>query len=448
MTTCWICGDCLSLIPVKDRIPTDKQRDFDATFGPMRANVNDRGWYQSCDSSMMSPRFWVSSEALEIAFPPGCKLMTDFYPFVRMERFLEDMVKAEREGLWPPWSWEKRSRDQLLMEFGSPIRKYLGLPPAPKVEDNPRISLTGDLVDVPPGQARLAQELWQSIVNAMSEPGNLYQIIEGLDNDDFKTIWDALGNRPPVKKLQYLYSEGYDLNELPDVIQTELIDIVDPELLKYALTHYADSICIFNHIVEKSSFEQLKSVLQTMEESDLYDGPYEEPYPEALALALVEVAEDNCASNVFEYYDDEQWRNLIISHFAPYGYSVKLLTRLIDDLPWHISLPGPYCLGEILLGSLISLMPNWKVTEYLSMKLLEDDFSGKSDASVALYEHNSVALIGTWFALAKTDEDLASMAIHALTQLDDVRADIALEALTELGISTSDDDLDDFVKIT
>jgi hypothetical protein len=158
--TCYICGECLSLIPAEDRIPTDKQRDFDVTIGPMRASVNDRGWYQSDGSAQMEPRFWVSADALEKVFPPNCELMADFYPTIRMERFLREMVQAERESVWPPWPWEKRPREQLLMDLGPAIRQYLGLPKAPEVEDHPIHSLTRSPLEVPPGQARLAKELW------------------------------------------------------------------------------------------------------------------------------------------------------------------------------------------------------------------------------------------------------------------------------------------------
>ena len=161
--SCWICGECLSLIPAEDRIPTEKQRDRDVTFGPMRADVNSRGWYQNSGSSRMAPRFWVTAEALERAFPLDCELMAEYYPYIFTERFLREMVKAEREGIWPPERWDGRSREQLLMQFGSHIRKHLGLPPAPEVEDCPVFNLNGSPVHVPPGQARLAEALWQEI---------------------------------------------------------------------------------------------------------------------------------------------------------------------------------------------------------------------------------------------------------------------------------------------
>ena len=164
LLTCFICGECLSRIPARDRISTDRQRDFDPTFGPVRANVNDNGWYQLDGSHQMAPRFWVRADALEKVFPPDCELMADFYPFMRMERFLREMVMAERDGIWPPWPWESRSREQLLMEYGSAIRKYLSLPPAPQVEDQPITSMMRSPVEVPPGQARLARQLWTEVV--------------------------------------------------------------------------------------------------------------------------------------------------------------------------------------------------------------------------------------------------------------------------------------------
>ena len=164
MTTCYVCGSCLSLIPAEVRIPTDRQRDFDVTFGPMRADTDDHGTYQTSGSSLMPPRFWVPAEALESVFRPECELMADFYPIRRMERFLREMVHAERAGIWPPWPCERRSRDQILMEFGGAIRTYLNLPPAPHVEDRPIISVTRSPVEVPPGQARLAAELWTEVV--------------------------------------------------------------------------------------------------------------------------------------------------------------------------------------------------------------------------------------------------------------------------------------------
>jgi hypothetical protein len=123
---CYICGDCLSLIPLPARHRTDAQRDFDATFGPMRAFVNEKGWYQMHDSKQMAPRFWVAASDLESVFPARCELMEDFYPYIRMERFLDEMVRAHELGLWPPWPWEERSREQVLREYGPAIRKYLG----------------------------------------------------------------------------------------------------------------------------------------------------------------------------------------------------------------------------------------------------------------------------------------------------------------------------------
>ncbi len=164
MSTGCVCGRCLSLIPEEARIPTDQQRDFDVTFGPMRADADDQGTYQMSGSTLMTPRFWVPAEALENVFRPECELMADFYPIRRMERFLGEMVHAERAGIWPPWPCERRSREQILMEFGGAIRTYLALPPAPQVEDHPIISATRSPVEVPPGQARLARELWKEVV--------------------------------------------------------------------------------------------------------------------------------------------------------------------------------------------------------------------------------------------------------------------------------------------
>lgn len=162
---CWVCGDCLARIPAADRTPTETQRELDITFGPVRADVNDRGNYQMSGARTMAPRFWVTADILERSFPESCELMIEFHMYTRLERRLHEMVEADREGVWPPWPWEVRSRDQILMETGHTIRKHLGLEPARKVADHPAFSITGQHMEVPPGQLELARELWAEIVS-------------------------------------------------------------------------------------------------------------------------------------------------------------------------------------------------------------------------------------------------------------------------------------------
>lgn len=161
--TCWICGDCLSRIPKEERIPTNVQNDREVTFGPMRADVNCSGRYQMSGARQMEPRFWVPFETLERYYASPCELMSMFFPIVRMERCLLEMLAADRAGVWPPWPWEIRTRDYILMECSHEIRAFLRLKPQGPDEEPPLVSIDGTRLELKPEHVRLAGWLWQAI---------------------------------------------------------------------------------------------------------------------------------------------------------------------------------------------------------------------------------------------------------------------------------------------
>lgn len=160
----WVCGDCLARVPLGDRVPTETQNEQEVTFGPVRADVNSRGWYQMSGSRQMAPRFWVPMEALKRHYSTPCELLTVFFPLVRMERCLLDMIQADQEGIWPPWPWELRTREHLLMENDHEIRAFLGLPPLRGEKDVPILSMDGVRHAVTPALALRAEELWARVV--------------------------------------------------------------------------------------------------------------------------------------------------------------------------------------------------------------------------------------------------------------------------------------------
>ena len=160
----WICGDCLARIPQGDRVPTETQNEKEVTFGPVRADVNSRGWYQMHGSSQMTPRFWVPMEVLEKHYTTPCELMTTFFPLVRMERCLKDTLRADQEGVWPPWPWEVRTREHFLMENHHEIRAFLGFPPSTGEKHAVNLSLDGIRHPLQPALADRAEELWNCIL--------------------------------------------------------------------------------------------------------------------------------------------------------------------------------------------------------------------------------------------------------------------------------------------
>jgi hypothetical protein len=109
----WACGACVDRIPEEERHPTERQMEFEVTFGPLKCETNSRGVYQGTTSKQQTPRFWVRNDAIAKFMPEGEKFLHLFYPFNNLDDYLPWFASGVRSGEIP----KSGQRESLLRDL-------------------------------------------------------------------------------------------------------------------------------------------------------------------------------------------------------------------------------------------------------------------------------------------------------------------------------------------
>lgn len=164
--TSYICEPCLDTVPQHLRHPTAELRQFDFTFGPLKADVSypsDR--LQSYGSEQLAPRFWVETTDLTNLFSEKLPFFSMIYPYYDFDYYLKDIVTWHREGRYKDDDTFANDLRWLII-FGHAIEAYLNR--LDGIEAEPARKLLSPY-DVPkpatdPRQLQQARELFDEVI--------------------------------------------------------------------------------------------------------------------------------------------------------------------------------------------------------------------------------------------------------------------------------------------
>ncbi len=157
----WICDACVSRVPEDVRNPTDKQMEFQISFGELRAKTNDRGVYQMSGSRQSQIEFWVEPKVLEKWLPDGEDFLNRNYPYYCLDEYLRWLANGVRHGTVPS-SGDRQKLLRDLTIIGCAVETFML---CPKGTDAKRGRYTPfDLEGLSDEQIELAEDLLVEIL--------------------------------------------------------------------------------------------------------------------------------------------------------------------------------------------------------------------------------------------------------------------------------------------
>jgi hypothetical protein len=122
----FICGTCVSTIPLADRKPIQEERDFEISLGLVQAQSDAQREYQHDGTKYGQALFAVDAKAVWDNIPTAEIFLKQFYPYWCMDWYCVDLLRCRR----------KERALMHLFYYCKPMRAWLALsdPPRTNIE--------------------------------------------------------------------------------------------------------------------------------------------------------------------------------------------------------------------------------------------------------------------------------------------------------------------------
>lgn len=125
-TVNYICGTCVSLIPVQQRTFANELQPFSISFGHLMADTGSFGKYQCYGSEKGKVIFWAGTKTILDNLPYGQLFLDELYPFYCIDEYIAKIRKTYKETK----ETDPKARENLVKAvkaYALPIAARLGV---------------------------------------------------------------------------------------------------------------------------------------------------------------------------------------------------------------------------------------------------------------------------------------------------------------------------------
>jgi hypothetical protein len=125
-TVNYVCGTCVSLIPVPERTPVNELQQFSISFGHLICDIGSYGKYQGSGSKQAKIIFKASAKTIINNLPFGKMFLDELYPYYCIDEYIAEIMKTYNETK----TTDPKARENLVnivKAYGPPIAAWLGI---------------------------------------------------------------------------------------------------------------------------------------------------------------------------------------------------------------------------------------------------------------------------------------------------------------------------------